>query len=465
MKLKFGNEIIVDITDTSHDGRGVAKYNDEVIFVDSAVHGDKVSVVIKKAKRKFAEASIKEIISPSKFRIDPPCEHFGTCNGCKFQHTAYSQQLQIKRKIVEDAFRKIGGFENFSVPEVIPSEKEYHYRNKIEFSFSQNKWMTNLDENKPKENFSLGFHKPGFIDKVIDINFCHLQPVIGNDILNFTREFFKQRGISIYNTKTNEGFLRFLVIRFSFSTNEVMVNLVTHNYDEQLMNEFADELKKKIPAVTSFINSISARRAQVAVGEESHLIFGKDFITEQIGDYKFKVNVNSFFQTNSLQCKILYDKIIELSDFTKDESVLDLYCGCGSISIYISKYVNSIHGVELIEDSINGANENAVLNNVSNCSFEPNDVKEYLQSLLSTHDSQLSTIILDPPRSGIHPKIAEYLKQLSPKKIIYVSCNPSTQARDIALLKEKYSITKIQPVDMFPQTHHIENIVRLDLKS
>ncbi len=465
MKLEFGNEIIVDIIDTSHDGRGVAKYNDEVIFVDSSVQGDKVIVVIKKAKRKFAEASVKEIISPSKFRIDSPCEHFGTCNGCKFQHTAYTHQLQIKRKIVEDAFRKIGGFENFSVQEVISSSNEYHYRNKIEFSFSQNKWMTNLDENKPKENFSLGFHKPGFIDKVIDINICHLQPVIGNNILNFTREFFKQRGISIYNTRTNEGFLRFLVIRFSFSTNEVMINLVTHNHDEKLMNEFTDELKRKIPAVTSFINSISARRAQVAVGEESRLIFGKDFITEQIGDYKFKVNVNSFFQTNSLQCKILYDKIIELAEFTTDEDVLDLYCGCGSISIYISKYVNSVHGVEVIEDSIKGAYENAELNKISNCTFEASDVKQYLQSLLLTHDSRLSTVILDPPRSGIHPKIPEYLLQLSPKKIIYVSCNPSTQARDIALLKEKYEIAAVQPVEMFPQTHHIENIVRLDVKS
>lgn len=463
----------LDITGIGFEGKGISRTNNDfVVFVNNSVPGDTVRAKIKKIKKNYAEAKLIEVLKKSDHRTAPECEYFGICNGCKMQNVNYNFQLELKRKSVTDSFERIGGFTNIEVPPATGSENIYYYRNKLEFSFSSQRWLTEADKENPvNKDFALGFHMPGFIDKVIDINKCLLQSELSNRILNITGDFFREKGESIYSTFTHSGYLRYLVIRQSACTKDLMVILITHEEKPGLISQYAELLKKDAPEVTTFVNMISRTKAQVAQGDYFNVIFGNGFITEKIGDYSFKITPSSFFQTNSLQAKTLFDAVLELGKFGGGENVLDLYCGTGAISLYISRYVKSILGVEMNDEAIQMAKENAELNNVTNCEFVSSDVKEYLSNLSSTVipakagiRKTYDYIILDPPRSGIHPKSAEYILQLEPDKIIYVSCNPSTQARDVKLLSEKYKITAMQPVDMFPHTFHIENVVRLDRK-
>lgn len=470
MEKPAKNDILeLEIQDFGIKGKGIARTTgDFVVFVDNVIPGDTVKAKIKRVRKKYAEASPVEILNKSGYRTTPECSYFGICNGCKMQNTDYNFQLEIKRKSVKNAFERIGGFENTEIFPVIGSENIYYYRNKLEFSFSNQRWLTEADMDKTKDkNFALGFHMPGFIDKVLDINNCSLQSEISNKILNLTRDFFKERSETIYTTKTHSGYLRYLVIRKSSFTEDLMVNLITHNENKSLISEYAKTLKKEVPEITTFVNSISTAKSQVAKADYFNKIFGNGFINEKIGKYSFKITPFSFFQTNSIQVKALFDTVVKLAGFNKEDKILDLYCGTGAISIYVSEFVKNILGAELSEESIKMAKENAESNNVRNCEFISSDVKEFLAESLSAHEGNLNscdTVIIDPPRSGIHPKSADYILTLEPKKIIYVSCNPSTQARDIKLLKEKYKITAMQPVDMFPHTFHIENVARLDKK-
>jgi len=473
-KLLKDDILEIDIVDLGAEGKGIGRTKDDfVVFVKNTVPGDKARIKVKKIKKNYAEANLLDIITSSALRTKPLCRYFGTCNGCRMQNIDYKHQLELKHKTVQNAFERIGGFSNIEIPPVIGSQNVYFYRNKLEFSFSNYRWLTEDDINNTNSNnnFALGFHMPGFIDKVLDINECCLQSETSNKILNLTREFFKSKGETVYTTKTHSGYLRYLIIRQSAGTPGLMVNLITYTENKNIINEYSALLKKEIPEVTTFNNSISAARAQVAQGDYSNTIFGEGCIKEKIGDYEFKITPSSFFQTNSLQAKTLFDTVNQLGGFGKDENVLDLYCGAGAISIYISDRVKNVLGIEMNEESIEMAKENAGLNNVENCEFISSDVKEYLLNLSSTVipakagiRNPPDTIILDPPRSGIHPKAAECILKLEPEKIIYVSCNPATQARDIKLLAEKYNITAMQPVDMFPHTFHIENVVRLDRK-
>ncbi len=456
------------IEDIGSEGNGIGRINGEfVVFVPKTVPGDIVKAKIRKTKKNYSEAKLVEITEPSASRVVPECRYFGTCNGCKMQNIEYKTQLKIKKNIVKNSYERIGGFTGIDIPDVIGSANIYYYRNKLEFSFSADRWLTEEDMNNENadRSFALGYHIPGFYEKILDINECCLQSDISNRILNCTREFFKSRNISVYSTKTGTGFLRYLVIRQSAKTNDLMVNLITFEDDRGLIEKYAETLKKEVPEITTLINSISTSKAQVAQFEISNTIFGKGFIEEMIGNYSFKVMPGTFFQTNSGQCDKLFQKVVEFAKFEKNENVLDLYCGCGAISLYISGYVNKVYGVELGIDSVEMAKENAALNNVRNCEFETSDVKDFLQNHIDKSTHKWNTFILDPPRSGIHPKAAEYILAYGPKKIIYVSCSPGTQARDLMLLAPKYEITAIQPVDMFPHTFHIENVVRLDLKS
>lgn len=468
--LKKDDIIELSIEDIGAEGVGIGRFNNEfVVFVPGTVPGDTVKAKIRKKKKKFAESQLIEVLNPSPKRTVPECEYFGTCNGCKMQNIDYNYQLVLKRNIVKNAFERIGGFEGLDVPEVLGSRDIYYYRNKLEFSFSNSRWLTREDmESKiADKDFALGYHIPGFIDKIIDIKACYLQSLATNKILNLTRDFFKSRNISVYSTKTHSGYLRFLTVRRSVVNNDLMVNLITYDENPELIGEYSELLRSEVPEVTTLVNSLTTSKAQVALADNFNTIFGKGYIEEQIGKYRFKITPNSFFQTNSRQCERLFEQLAEFADFNTYEQVLDLYCGCGAISLYISGMVHSVYGVELSSESIEMANVNAGLNSVSNCRFEAKDVKDYLEEIIkpeNTNKERFDTFVLDPPRSGIHPKAAEYILQYLPGKIIYVSCNPGTQARDLAFLKERYDITKIQPVDMFPHTFHLENVVRLDLK-
>ncbi|MCB0722346.1 MAG: 23S rRNA (uracil(1939)-C(5))-methyltransferase RlmD [Ignavibacteriae bacterium] len=465
--MKKGDEIEINIDDMNDDGRGVGRTGEGlVIFADKVVPGDKALVRIRKKRNKYAEASFLELLEPSKYRIDPRCEYFGTCGGCKIQNLDYDRQLAFKKGVVGNAFKRIGGFEGLEIPEVMGSDDIFFYRNKMEFSFSDDKWVVNPDDaGEEKERFALGLHVPRFHSKIIDIHECFLQSEVSNRMLNFTRDFFKKRGVSVYSTQTHEGFLRFLIIREGKNTNELMVNLVTYEHDEELINEYAEKLRETAPEVTTLVNGLSNKRAQVAFAEDEKVIFGSGIIHEKLirqdgKEFSFKISPNSFFQTNTLQAQKLYDVTLEFGEFTKDDKVLDLYCGAGSIGIFISDKVDSVLGVELIEDAISNANENMTLNSITNAEFIVSDIKDFL---LSNDVKEYNKIILDPPRSGLHPKICEILSETSLDRIVYVSCNPSTQARDLQLICEKgnYGIEKIQPVDMFPHTYHVENVVSL----
>lgn len=466
--MKKGDEIEILIEDMNDDGRGVGRTEEGfVIFADKVVPGDRAKVRIRKKKSKYAEANFLELIQPSQFRIDPRCQYFGVCGGCKVQNLEYDRQLTFKRNVVVNAFKRIGGFEGLDIPDVTGSDDIFFYRNKMEFSFSDDKWTT--DPDAEKEKFALGLHVPRFHSKVIDIHECFLQSEVSNRILNFTRGFFKERGVSIYSTSTHEGYLRFLIIRECKNTPDLMVNLMTYEYDDKLISEYAEQLKAAAPEVTTLINGVTDKKAQVAFAHGEKVVFGEGIIKEKLirrdgKEFSFKISPNSFFQTNTLQTQKLYDVAVEFGEFTKDDKVLDLYCGAGSIALYISDYVDKVLGVELIADAVMNANENKELNGIENVEFMVSDIKDFLTS---SDVKEYNKIILDPPRSGLHPKICEILSETKLDRIVYVSCNPSTQARDLKLICEKgnYEIERIQPVDMFPHTYHVENVVSLRRKS
>jgi 23S rRNA (uracil1939-C5)-methyltransferase len=465
---KKNTELTLEISALSSEGKGIAKVEEQfVVFVEHALPGDKVLANITRKKSNYAEARIIEILSPSPWRVKPDCEHFGVCGGCKLQNLDYEKQIEYKTDNVKNALRRIGGFTDVDIPLAIKCDSPFYYRNKMEFSFSDDKWLEVADKEKPRENFALGLHVPKFHSKIIDINKCFLQSEISNGILNFTRNYFKTKNISIYSTHTHSGFLRFLIIRQSMNVNALMVNIMTYAFDKDLIEKYARLLIAEFPQITTVVNSTTDSKAQVAFAQKTHTLFGSGFITEKLfpENYsgfnpEFKISPNSFFQTNTNQIGKLYSAAAEFAELKKEDNVLDLYCGAGTIAIYISDKVNKVLGVELIPDAIENANENLGLNKTRNVSFVTSDIKDFLSG---NKYGDFNKVILDPPRSGLHPDICEVLSVSHFEKIIYVSCNPGTQSRDLKLIcgKENFKVDNVQPVDMFPQTYHIENVVSL----
>lgn len=467
--IKKNMQLAVVVSDLSSEGKGVSKQEDGfVIFSDSTLPGDEALVKIRKKKSNYAEARLVEIIRPSEFRTTPQCDYFGVCGGCKLQNYIYKKQIEYKRDVVSDALLRIGKFSNVVIPDALGSDDIFYYRNKMEFSFSDDEWLTKdqLGIELPKSKFALGLHVPKFHSKIVNVEKCWLQSELSNGILNFTRKFFIDRKISVYSTFSHSGYLRFLVIRQSFNTNDLMVNLITYDFDEDLMKEYSTQLLYLFPGITTLINSTTKSRAQVAFGEKEYVIHGSGFITEKLisangSEFDFRISSKSFFQTNTVQAGKLFDKTVEFCEFKKTDNVLDLYCGTGSISIFISGLVNKVLGVELVNESIEDARLNAKLNDVTNAGFICSDILDFIRNNDTLHE--YNKLILDPPRSGLHPKICEVLANTDFERIVYVSCNPHTQARDLQIIcsQDRYSIEKVQPVDMFPHTYHVENIISL----
>jgi 23S rRNA (uracil1939-C5)-methyltransferase len=475
--LKKGELVELNIEKYAFEGKGIAKVllNDNaestdkkfVVFVNHAYPGEKVKARIVKKKNFYAEAKIEEIVSPSPLRTKPLCKYFGICGGCKQQDMIYDSQVKFKQEQVVETFERLGGFTGLNIDPILKSEKVFHYRNKMDFSFADKRWLVESEINNTEildRNFALGLHIPNMFDKVLDVNECFIQPAIGNDILNFTREFFKSRNIPIYSTKTHTGFLRNLVIRFSFHTNDLMVNLVTSSEDDNLLREYSSELLKRVPAITTIINNINLKKASIALGDYEKIFHGTGFIYDLIGDYKFRISANSFFQTNTLQAENLYKKTLEFCGLRGDETIYDLFCGAGTISIYVSGQAKNVFGFESVGSAISDAGINTEFNVINNVNFFQADL--YNSILPSVREKNLplpDVIITDPPRSGMHQRTVNDIIELSPKKIVYVSCNPATQVRDVVLLTAAgYKLVKMQPVDMFPHTYHIENIVLLE---
>jgi 23S rRNA (uracil1939-C5)-methyltransferase len=477
--LNKGDLVELEITGYAFEGKGIAKINldenadDEkkfVFFVDHAYPGDVVRVKTTKQKRSYAEAEIVDLITPSPFRTDVKCTFFGICGGCKAQDLDYRRQISYKQEQVVDCFERIGKLKDFEINPILPSKNIFYYRNKMEYSFSEKKWLSkeemSSEEELPQTAFGLGLHVPGRYDKILDINECWLQSEKSNRILNFTRDFFTEKKSTAHSTKTHTGYLRHLVIKQSQLTSDLMVNLVTFSDDEALFKEYTEGLLKQVDGITTIVNNVSEKLSQVAAGDYEKVYFGPGFIHDFIGKYKFRISANSFFQTNTLQAENLYRTALEFAGVKGNEVVYDLFCGAGTISIYFSQNVKSVYGFESVDSAIDDAKNNSGLNQINNTRFYKTDLnKSFLPLLKGQGIPSADLIISDPPRSGMNPKTIEDILQLKPAKIVYISCNPSTQARDIQMLAEGgYELKKINPVDMFPHTYHIENIALLLLK-
>lgn len=476
--MEKGTEIELTVDSLSGDGRTVARKDGVVYFVENAVPGDTVIARVWKFKKNYAEARSIRILQPSPRRVQPECQHFGVCGGCRWQDLAYDAQLEFKRQRVVEAFQRIGGFQDPLVGAVIGSAQPYFYRNKMEFTFSDKRWLT--DEEMEKEGaviddtptgdhdmmgasdeIFLGLHVPERYDKVVDIMECRLQSALSNEILCAVRNIAREWKWDVFSPETQNGYLRHLVIRQSKRTNEVMVNLVTNGFRGRQMEDLSGYLVSRFPGVTTIVNNSTTRKSMVAIGEEEKVYYGEGYIRERLGEYTFQISPNSFFQTNTEQAEILYSTAKEFASLSPSDVLYDLYSGTGTIAIFLSEGVERVVGVEVVESAIRDAETNAKHNQISNCYFLQGDLKDRLTrdgSWLDEHPRP-TVIVTDPPRSGMHEKVVERMIRLSPDRIVYVSCNPSTQARDAKILAGGgYRLEKIQPVDMFPHTDHIEAV-------
>ncbi|MBN2355698.1 23S rRNA (uracil(1939)-C(5))-methyltransferase RlmD [candidate division KSB1 bacterium] len=465
--LHKGDEVILKIDSLAFGGLGVARLQDRVVFVDKALPGQTVRARIFKLKKKFAQARILEIVKQSPFYQKPRCTHFGACGGCSIQHLDYIQQLHFKEQQVRESLEHLGGFQNIPLKPILASPESFSYRNKMEFSFSPHRWLSNEEmiKNRPeKKELYLGLHAKNFYNKVVDIQQCHLVAAQTNDILRVTREFAAQTGLPAYDSKQHIGFWRFLVVRHSKNINNLMVNLVTFDYNPKVAKNFKKLMTATFPQITSLLYSTTQNISGLAYGEKEYVLAGNHLIEEKLADYRFEISSNSFFQTNTLQTENLYQIVVELAAIQPEQVVYDLFCGAGTISIFASRLAHRVVGFEIVPDAVDDAIRNARKNNINNCDFLVSDLRTFAkdwQQPLQRYGKP-AIMIIDPPRGGMHPKTIDAILELEPPCIIHVSCNPTTLARDLKILcEQKYYLQTVQPVDMFPHTHHIEVVVKL----
>lgn len=464
VRLKRGDQVDLDIEKFADKGKSLARRNGYVVFVPGAVPGDRVRARIGKSKRSYAEAHLEEVLEPSPLRTQPRCFYFGTCGGCKWQHVEYQAQVDAKTQSVHDALVHNGGFKDVVVRPAIGSDNIYFYRNKMEFSFAASRWLTRdeIDSGESFDtDFALGLHVPGFFDKVLDIHECHLQSVRSVELVNAVRAFAKEHAWPPWDIRKHVGYLRHLVIRTGERTGELMANLVTNGFDEERIAHLAGHLQDEFPDITTFVNTINTGKAQTAFGEEIKTIYGPGVIRDYIGRHVFQIAPNAFFQTNTVGAERLYDVAREFCDLRPDDLVYDLYCGAGTISIYVADAARRVVGIELIEEAVANARENAAENGIDNCEFEVGDMLTLFDLDFLERHGHPDVLIVDPPRAGMHPKVVARIAEYGPARFVYVSCNPQTQARDLQMLVDHYRIEAVQPVDMFPHTHHIENVIKL----
>ena len=464
--IKKGIDIELNIESLAYGGMGLARENNFVIFVKGAIPGQRVLARVYKKKSGFAEARVLKVLIESKKAVDTKCNHFYICS--KIQSLSYDEQIIEKSNQVEDIFNRLGGILDFKVDYKVPAKKIFNYRNKMEFTFSPHRWVLETEPEDVEKNFALGLHMTGRYDKILDIENCHIQPSIGNKILKVAREVCKSNlDLKPYDPKTHIGFLRYLMIRFGVNTNQIMVNIVTSYNDLNKLSPLIDMLLKEIPEITSMVNNVNTRKSDVSFGEYETLVFGKPYIEEKIGDLTFEISANSFFQTNTYQGQKLYQEVEKAANLTGDEVIFDLYCGTGTIGLYLAKKAKEVYGFEVIRSSLEDAEKNAEKNNVENIFFLKSNLDTFFKSgQLSRKIPKPDVVILDPPRAGMHPDMTNYLHKFKAKKIVYVSCNPTTQARDSKILLSKgYNIDKAVMVDMFPHTPHIETVVLFSKKS
>lgn len=464
----------LEITDAGAEGKALGRWNEKVVFVPFAAPGDVVDVQVFKKKKSFLEGKVTKIHKASPLRIEPKCAHFGLCGGCKWQHLSYTEQLKFKQKQVKDSLDRIA---KVPYPEVLPilgSANQFYYRNKLEYTFSNRRWLTDYDPSKeeggPEDTNGLGFHLPGMFDKILDIEECFLQKDPSNAIRLAVKSYAVKHGLTFYNVRKWEGLMRNIIIRTS-STGDLMVIVIFKDNEEEIINGLLGFLEKSFPEISSLMYIINDKKNDTITDLEVKLFAGESFIMEEMPSpvkgnnaLKFKVGPKSFYQTNSDQAYQLYKTAFDFAGFKGDELVYDLYTGAGTIADFIAGSVKRVVGIEYVEEAIKDANENARINAIENVSFFAGDMAKILDEEFIAANGKPDVIITDPPRAGMHEKVVRQILATAPAKVVYVSCNPATQARDLALLNEKYDVQKVQPVDMFPQTHHVENVVLLELK-
>ncbi len=459
MKIKKGLQAQVEITDVAFGGRGLARLDGMAVFVDQTVPGDHVIIRIFRKKKNYAEARVIDLIQSSPFRIIAPCEYSGFCGGCKWQFIKYEQQLLYKRQHVLDSLEHIGGIRDLTVHDTIPSKLIFGYRNKMEFSCSDRRWLLphELERSDVDMGFALGLHVPGTFHKVIDTRECLLQPDLGNQLMDEVRTFIRSSDKPVYGLRSQIGFWRFLVLRHSVAHDQWMVNIVTAEDGRETLQPLADRLMDRYPKVVSIINNITSSKAGVAVGDVEHTLAGSDIIADKISGFEFEISANSFFQTNTRGAAPLFKTVEKYAGLTGTETVLDLYSGTGTIPILLSEHSKAVTGIEIIESAVADAEKNCRKNGISNCRFIMGDIRNCLSQITQRPD----VLIIDPPRAGMHKDVVKQVLELGAGRMVYVSCNPTTMARDLQLMQENYRLEEVQPVDMFPHTYHVEAVAKL----
>lgn len=468
MSKKNKQQVLEDIliSDYAAEGKALARVDGKVVFVSGAVPGDVADLQVTKSKKDWAEARATKIKIPAPDRVTPFCQHFGICGGCKWQMLPYEKQLQYKQQEAEQNLRRIG---KIDLPEMLPiagSDTTQAYRNKLEFTFSNKRYLLPEEihaDTEPVNSPALGYHAPRIFDKVINIQTCYLMDDVNNRIRNASRDYAFAHDLSFYDFRQHTGWLRNIVIRYC-TTGELMVNMVINYEDEQNRTGLLDHLLKEVPEITTLLYTINPKWNDTIYDLEPQVYYGKGHAMEKLEDFSFKISPKSFFQTNTRQAEKLYAITRDFAGLTGNEIVYDLYCGTGSIGIFLSKGAKKIIGVEVVADAIEDAKENAALNGITHAEFFAGDVIKICDDAFFEKHGRPDVVITDPPRAGMHEKLVNKLLDMQAPRIVYVSCNTATQARDLALLAEKYKVIKVQAVDMFPHTHHIECVALLELK-
>lgn len=461
-KIQFEN---IEVIDAGAKGVSVAKAPDgKVIFIPNVVPGDVVDIQTMKKKRAYYEGKATKIHKYSEYRIDPVCQHFGSCGGCKWQNMEYDRQLFYKNREVFNNLTRIGKIELPEFEPILGSEKQFYYRNKMEFSFSNSRWMTEEEINSEEEidnSNALGFHIPRMWDKILDITHCWLQEDPSNAIRNEVRDFANKHNLEFFNPREHSGLLRTLMLRTS-STGEIMVLIQFFDDNKEQRELLLDHLAEVFPQITSLQYVVNQKANDTIYDQDVVLYKGRDYILEEMEGLKFSINAKSFYQTNSAQAYELYKITRDFAGLTGEELVYDLYTGTGTIAQFVSKKAKKVVGVEAVPEAIEDAKENAKRNNITNCEFYVGDMKDVFNEEFITTHGHPDVIITDPPRDGMHKDVVAQILNIAPKRVVYVSCNSATQARDLALMDEMYKVIRVRPVDMFPQTHHVENVVLLE---
>ena len=480
MNLRRGDSIELSIDRVAYGGQGLARHDGLIVFVKGGIPGDRVMARITRKKKDYAEAKVTEVLDPSLDRVKAPCPYSGYCGGCQWQHMRYEAQLNHKKGLVEEAISRIGSLSSIPVHPVIPSEKIFAYRNKMEFSFSDRPWLVSYPppittparggegetgapigrtgtEGETVKGMALGLHVPGTYHKVLDIEACLLQQERANQILREVKRYARGSGIPAYGLKSHQGFWRFLTLRHAIQSDAWMVNVVTSEMRQDALAPLAEILTHRFDNVRTVVNNITAKKAAVAIGEREWVLSGGGSIEDRVGRFTFQISANSFFQTNTLGAEKLYSEVAACAELTGKEQVLDLYSGTGTIPIFIADLSAEIVGMEIMESAIQDAERNCRVNGIHNCRFILGDIRENLKTLKKKPD----VLIMDPPRAGMHKEVLAGVMELAAERLVYVSCNPATLARDLGEMSREYEVIEVQPVDMFPHTYHVEAVVKL----